>query len=143
MKTWNWINFFLWFFNGYSMIYDILVASEIPWNRIWHLSFQKPNQSYQHFNWNSYQPWSNTPYKKQMAGIQLFLSWRCFSHTKGFLSCFIWDLKVDNDPKGGFVSFKFTPSNDRVLCLCPFSVKQQGTAGQGAFLWRTTKLYGK
>ena len=43
-----------------------------------------------------------------------FFSW---SYTKGCLSSFIWDLKVDNDPKGRFVSFKFTPSNDRVLCV--------------------------
>ena len=39
------------------------------------------------------------------------------SHTKGCLSCFIWDLKVDTDPKGRFVSFKSTPSKDRVLCV--------------------------
>ena len=36
-------------------------------------------------------------------------------HTKGCLSCFIWDLKIDTDAKGKFLSFKFTPSNDRVL----------------------------
>ena len=41
------------------------------------------------------------------------------SHTKGCLSCFIWDLKVDIDPKGRFVSFKFTPFNDKVLCVYP------------------------
>ena len=35
-------------------------------------ALQKPNQSYQHFNWNSYQPWSNTPYKKLLVGLQLF-----------------------------------------------------------------------
>ena len=39
------------------------------------------------------------------------------SHTKGCLSCFIWDLKVDNYQKGRFVSCTFTPSNDRVLCV--------------------------
>ena len=39
------------------------------------------------------------------------------SHTKGCLSYFIWDLKIDTDAKGRFVSFKFTPSNDRVLCV--------------------------
>ena len=33
------------------------------------------------------------------------------------MPCFIWDLKVDTDPKGSFVSFKFTPSNHRVLCV--------------------------
>ena len=50
-----------------------------------------------------------------MVGLQLFLSWN--SHTKGCLSCFIWDLNADTDPKGRFVSFKFTPSNGRVLCV--------------------------
>ena len=44
------------------------------------------------------------------------------SHTKGCLSCFIWELKVDTDPKGRFVSFTFTPSNDRVLCVYAPSV---------------------
>ena len=39
------------------------------------------------------------------------------SHTKGCLSCFIWDLKIDTGAKGRFVSFTFTPSNDRVLCV--------------------------
>ena len=32
------------------------------------------------------------------------------SRTKGCLPCFLWDLKVDTDPKGTFASFKFTPS---------------------------------
>ena len=39
------------------------------------------------------------------------------SHTKECLSCYIWDLKVDSDPKGKFVSFRFTTSNDRVVCV--------------------------
>ena len=43
------------------------------------------------------------------------------SHTKGCLSCFIWDLKLDTDPNGSFVSFKFTPSNDRFLCVYALS----------------------
>ena len=42
-----------------------------------------------------------------------------YSHTKGCLSCFIWDLKVDIDPKGRLVSFKFTPFNDRGLYVYP------------------------
>ena len=48
-----------------------------------------------------------------MVGLQLFLSWN--SHTKGCLSCFIWDLSVDTGPEGRFLSFKSTSSNDRVL----------------------------
>ena len=38
-------------------------------------------------------------------------------HTKRCMPCFIWDWKVDTDPKGRFVSLNFTPSNDRVLCI--------------------------
>ena len=37
-------------------------------------------------------------------------------------------MKLDTDPKGRFVSFKFTPSNDRVLCIYApsgYSTKEQ------------------
>ena len=50
------------------------------------------------------------------------------SHTKGCLSCFIWDLDVDTDPKVRFVSFEFTPSNNRVICvyvLSGYSTREQ------------------
>ena len=45
-----------------------------------------------------------------------------------------WDLglHLDTDPKGRFVSFKFTPSNERVFCV--YAPSGQRTAGQGAFL---------
>ena len=62
------------------------------------------------------------------------------SHTKRCLSCFIWDLNVDTDPKSRFVSCKFTPSNDRVLCVYAssgYSTKEQLDRGQN------TKLHGK
>ena len=43
------------------------------------------------------------------------------SHTKGLLVLLHLGLEgvteVDTDPKGMFVSFKVTPSNDRVLCV--------------------------
>ena len=55
------------------------------------------------------------------------------SHTKGYLSCFIWDLKVDTDPKGTFMSFSFTPSNDRVLSiytLSGYSTREQLDRGR-------------
>ena len=43
------------------------------------------------------------------------------SHTKGLLVLLQLGLEgiteVDTDPKGRFVSFKVTPSNDRVLCV--------------------------
>ena len=67
-----------------------------------------------------------------------------YIHKKRCLSCFILDLKVDTDPKGRFVSFDFTPSNYRVLYVyAPSGYSTRGQLDRGAFLWRTTKLYGK
>ena len=36
------------------------VPTEIPLRRIWHLNFAETKKRYQHFNWDSYQTWSNT-----------------------------------------------------------------------------------
>ena len=48
------------------------------------------------------------------------------SHTKGLLVLLHLGLEgvteIDTDPKGRFVSFKVTPSNDRVLCVYAPSV---------------------
>ena len=41
--------------------------------------------------------------------------------------------EVDTDPKGRFVSFKVTPSNDRVLCVCAppgYSTRKQLARGR-------------
>ena len=50
----------------------------------------------------------------------MFLSWRK-SHTKGLLTLLDPGLEditdVDTDPKRKFVSFRVTPSNDRILCV--------------------------
>ena len=43
-----------------------------------------------------------------MVGLQLFFAWN--SYTKECISCFIWVMKDDTDPKERFVSYKFTPS---------------------------------
>ena len=43
-------------------------------------------------------------------------------------------LKVDTDPKGRFVSFKFTPSNDRVLCVYAPQGIAPGTSWTGGRL---------
>ena len=55
-----------------------------------------------------------------MVGCHLFLCWRENSRTKRLLILLHLGLEavpeVDIDPKGRFVSFKVTPSNDRVLC---------------------------
>ena len=56
------------------------------------------------------------------------------SYKKGWLSCFIWDLKVDKDPKVRFLSFKFTPSNDRVLCAyAPLEYSTREQLDKGGF----------
>ena len=48
------------------------------------------------------------------------------SHTKGLLVLLHLGLEgfteVDTDPKGRFLSFKVTPSNDRVLCVCALGI---------------------
>ena len=55
------------------------------------------------------------------------------SHTKRCLFCFIWELKDDTDPKGRFVSFTFTLSNERVLCVYApsgYSTREQLDGGR-------------
>ena len=50
------------------------------------------------------------------------------------MSYFIWDLKVGTDPKGKFVSFKLTLSNDRVLCVyAPSGYSTRGQLNRGRF----------
>ena len=51
---------------------------------------------------------------------------------KNCLSCFIWVWKVGTNPKERFVSFKVTPSNDRVLCVYApsgYSIREQLAKG--------------
>ena len=55
------------------------------------------------------------------------------SHTKRCLFCFIRELKDDTDPKGRFVSFTFTLSNERVLCVYApsgYSTREQLDGGR-------------
>ena len=61
------------------------------------------------------------------------------SHTKGLLILFHLGLEgiteVDTDPKEKFVSFKVTPSNDRVFCVWPLQGIAPGNSWlEGAFL---------
>ena len=96
---------------------------------------QKLKQRRQCFNWNSYQPWSNTRYKNNnWLGIIFFSPGD--SHTKWFLVLLHLGLEgvteVDNDPKRRFVSFKVIPSNDRVLRVyvpLGHSIKEKLTRG--------------
>ena len=61
------------------------------------------------------------------------------SRTKGLLVMLHLDLEsvteVDTDPKGRFLSFKVTPTNDRVLCFyVTFTAQHQGIVSLGEFL---------
>ena len=123
MKTWNWIKelFFLGFFNGYSMICDHIDGIRDPLKQNLAPEFCR-NQNkvisilaVTHINHDQMDHIRNN-----WLGCNFYSLGD--SHTKGCLPCFIWNLKIETDPKGRFVSFKFTPSNHRVLCVYAPSV---------------------
>ena len=59
-------------------------------------------------------------------------------------------IEVDTDPKGGFVSFKVSSSNDRVLCVyAPSGYNPRRQLARGRFVeglqnytWRLSLCYG-
>ena len=63
------------------------------------------------------------------------------SHTKALLVLiylgFEGVTEVDTDPKGRFVSFKVTPSNDRVLCVYALGI----APGKSCLEWVSLKDY--
>ena len=74
------------------------------------------------------------------------------SHTKGLFVLFLLGLEsvteVGTDPKGRFVSFQVTPSNNRGLCVYApsgYSTKEQLTRGLSLKDYRKhyMELYGK
>ena len=60
------------------------------------------------------------------------------SHTKGLLFLLHLGLggvtEVDTDPKGRFVSFKVTPSSDRVLCVYALGIAPGNSCLEGVSL---------
>ena len=60
------------------------------------------------------------------------------SHTKGLLELLHLGLEgvteVDTNPKGRFVSFKVTPSNDRVLCVYALDKAPGNSCLEGVYL---------
>ena len=107
----------------------MLVPSEKPLSRIWHLNFAETKKSHQYFNHDHDETHIMTMIKlistmikhtkkKKLIGPIFFFPGD--SHTKGMLFPVHLGLesitKVDTDPKGRFVSFKVTPS-DTVPCL--------------------------
>ena len=103
--------FFLWFFNSYCMIYGNASGIRDPLKQDLRFAFcWKKNKDISILTENHIN-------HDQIHHIRNhWLAWNIFSLgdslTNGCLSCFIWDLEVDTDPKGWFVSFKFTPYNE-------------------------------
>ena len=130
-KTWNWIKEL--FFSDFSRVktwyMTVLVPPEIPRSRIWHLNFAETKKRHQYFNWKSYQPWSIHHTINNWLG-SIFFSPR-FIQKECFL-CFIYDLKVSLRliliQMGGLCPLRLLPLM-KVLCLCPFRVQHQRTAG--------------
>ena len=60
------------------------------------------------------------------------------SQTKGLLALLYQGLEgvteVNTDPKGRFVSFKVTPSNDRVICVYALGIAPGNSCLEGVFL---------
>ena len=109
-------NFFLWFFNGYCLIYDHIDGMRDPLKQDLLLGYYKNQNKVISILTETHINHSQIHQIRNNCFLSNFFSLGD-SHTKEYLSCFIWDWKVDTDPKGRFVSFKFTPSNNRVLCV--------------------------
>ena len=126
----------------------MLVPSEIPLSRIWHLNFAETKKSHQYFNWNSYQPWSNTPYN-WLIGLPSFSLLEIATQRECFF-CFIWVLKVSLRlaliKKGGFCPLTLLPLMIEFSVCVPsgYSTREE-LAWQGgrALFWRTIKFYAK
>ena len=98
----------------------MLVASEIPLSRTWHLSFAEKRNKDIDFLIETHINHDQTHHiRKNWLGPIFFCPKD--SHTKGLLVLFYLSLEgineVGTDPKGRFVSFKVTPFNDRFLCV--------------------------
>ena len=116
-------NFFLWFLNSCNMIYDHVgavrdplkqdLALEFCWNQNKIITLLNETHINHH----------QIHHKKIIDWVPSFSSG---DHTKWMLFvlflCLEGITEVDTDPKGRSVSFKITPPNDRVLCLCLFRV---------------------
>ena len=140
-------NFVFWFFNGCSMIYnDYVFGIKDTLKQDLPLRFcRKENKvisilTETHINHDQIHPVINN-----WLGPIFFSP--VYSHTKGLLVLlhlgFEGITEVGTDPKGRFVSFKVTLSNDRVLCVYAPSWYSTREQLAGWSLWRTITLYGK
>ena len=103
------------------MIYDHVGAIRDPLKQDWNLNFTETQKNSSLFETHINHDQINHIRNNYWAPT--FLSW---IYTKGMFFLFHLGLEgiteVDADPKGRFVSFKVTPSNDRFLCLYLFRV---------------------
>ena len=109
----------------------VLVPSEIPWSRTWHLNFTKTKKvisilTETHINHDQIHHARNN-----RLGHIFFSPGD--SHTKGMLFLLHLGLEgiteLNTDPKGRFVSFKVTPSNESFLL-----VSLHGRASENSWL---------
>ena len=118
----------------------MLVASEIPWSRIWHLSFaEEKNKDI------------NTLTETHITHDQIHQQIHIRNNWLGPIFFSLLEIipkellvllhpglegitEVDTDPKGRFVSFKVTPSNDRVLCVYALGIAPGNSCLEGVSL---------
>ena len=125
----------------------MLVPSEKPLSRIWHLNFAETKKSHQYFNHDHDETHIMTMIKlistmikhtkiKKLIGPIFFFPGD--SHTKGMLFLLHLGLEgiteVDTDPKGRFVSFKVTTSNESSLFVPLQGIAPESSWLGGAFL---------
>ena len=115
----------------------MLVASEIPLSRTWHLSFAEKRNKDIDFLIETHINHDQTHHiRKNWLGPIFFCPKD--SHTKGLLVLFYLSLEgineVGTDPKGRFVSFKVTPFNDRVLCVYALGIAPGNSCLEGVSL---------
>ena len=65
------------------------------------------------------------------------------SHTKGCLRCFIWDLKVDTDPKGRFVPLHLVPLISEFSMFMPLQGIAPGNIWRGGVSLKGYKVIWK
>ena len=109
----------------------VLVPSEIPWSRIWHLNFTETKKSYQYLSETHINHDQIHHTRNNWLGPIFFSPGD--THTKGMLFLLHLGLEgvteVDTDPKERFVSFKVTTSNESSLF-----VPLQGIAPENSWL---------
>ena len=116
---------------------SVFVASEVPWNRIWHFNFEETETKKVGILAETYINLDQIHHIRNNWLGPIFFSLGD-SHTKGLLVllhlCLEDVNEVDTDPKGRFVSFKVTLSNDKVLCVYTLTIAPGNSCLEGVSL---------